>query len=184
MDGLIKIWDRRTKNSVNTLLDRESSTNTQSPCSVISCDWHKREDYILAAANSQDQILIWDIRNSLQPLKRRFAHMGSVTNIKFDTTQPGRLASCGSDATVRIWNTESDGIYLTHEHKIHRKGVHAVDWNVFSPHSITSVGQDQSIIVAPLDSMVQLHEQYQDGVLQVCCRRDVFLKICNFFVRR
>lgn len=37
LDGLLKIWDRRMKESVNTLLDRKEG------CALLCCDWHKRD---------------------------------------------------------------------------------------------------------------------------------------------
>ncbi|KAL0490470.1 peroxin [Acrasis kona] len=170
-DGLCKIWDRRSKTqtSVNTLLDRKQ------PTALKCCDWHKRDDWLLAVGNIYDQVVIWDTRNSLQPLTRRYAHgsksksnKSSVTDIKFDFKQPDRLMTCADDRTVRVWNTKGGTIYLTNEHLVHREKVHAVDWNPHDPDVICSASADGTCVSASLSQITQVNEfQDIDGQLKV-----------------
>lgn len=92
-------------------------------------------------------MVIWDTRNDLQPLKRRFVHRDAVTCVKFDTVKPDRLATCSKDRMVRIFDTK-DGILLTHEHKIHTSGVYSIDWDIHNPNIITSAGHDKTVITS------------------------------------
>jgi WD40 repeat protein len=169
-DGLCKIWDRRSsaKTSVNTLMDR------QSPGALRCCDWHKRDDWLLAVGNANEQVVIWDTRNSLQPLLRRYAHgnakkrskaVHAVGDVRFDSRDVNRFITASEDHTVRVWTTrdpgteaESNGIFLINEHQIHRAGVKSVDWNVFDPDLISSGGADCSIVSCSLRTITQVKE--------------------------
>ncbi|KAG2381671.1 hypothetical protein C9374_006055 [Naegleria lovaniensis] len=138
-DGLVKIWDKRVKNSINTLLDRE-----QGGSPLKCCDWHKQNDWILAVGNDKGQLIIWDTRNDLQPIQRRQAHSASVQCLSFDSSDVSRVMTGSKDQTLRVWSSitnskqQQEGIYLTQEHKIHREYVRTVDWNIHNPNIITS----------------------------------------------
>lgn len=94
--------------------------------------------------------MIWDVRNSLQPIKVQFAHTGVVYDVKYDRNNPDLLASCGKDRIVRIWDTKIN-IELHNEHKMHQGKVNAIDWNIHEPDSITSIGSDQLLITKRID---------------------------------
>lgn len=207
-DGSLKIWDRRMNDysSVNTMADRSSSGDSSSGggggSSGLTClDWHKRDDWLIGVGDRTGQVLLWDTRNSLQPLQRRVAHgsdhhhrsattKSSVNDLRFDTNDCDRLVTCSEDHSLRIWSMSSDskrssqqrqqqqqqpqqqqkqqGIYLTHEHKFHRRAVRAVDWNIHNADSITSGAADHSFINCSLARMVQVTEYEKDGQLIVC----------------
>jgi WD40 repeat protein len=169
-DGLLKIWDRRTadQSSVNTLMDRTD------PAPLSCVDWHKKDDWLIGVGNKKGQVLLWDTRNYLQPLQRRYTHGTAkrpsiVTDIRFDTNNSQRFATCSDDHSVRIWKVsdsqQQQGVYLTQEHKLHRKKVNAIDWNIHNAESITSASSDYSLICCSLSSMVQVTEYEKDGKL-------------------
>jgi WD40 repeat protein len=130
------------------LLDR----NDKSP--ILCSDWHKEnvlnfikyiQDWLIAVGNSNKKISIWDVRNTINPLKTRKAHELSVNKVKFDTNNPNHLMSCSNDNTVRIWDTEN-GILLINEHKYHESKVTSIDWNIFNSNIITSGEKNSSLI--------------------------------------
>ncbi|KAF0985066.1 hypothetical protein FDP41_000105 [Naegleria fowleri] len=165
-DGLVKIWDKRVKNSINTLLDRE-----QGGSPLKCCDWHKQNDWILAVGNDNGQLIIWDTRNDLQPIQRRQAHSASVQCISFDSSDVSRIMTGSKDQTLRVWSSitnskqQQEGIYLTQEHKIHREYVRTVDWNIHNPNIVTSGSMDQSMVAVPLAYMTQVREYEVEGSL-------------------
>jgi peroxin-7 len=148
-DGFLRIWDKRQSRSISSLSDRKDM------CPLKGIDWHKRDDWIISVATSHDKFLIWDVRNSLQPIKLQLAHAGIIYDIKFDTTNPDNIATCGKDRVVRIWDTKS-GIQLLSQHKLHQSKVNAIDWNIHNPNVITSVGYDAKCITSPLTKMSKL----------------------------
>lgn len=177
-DGLLKVWDRRTSDysSVNTMLDRTD------PAALTCLDWHKRDDWLIGVGDRKGQVLLWDTRNSLQPLQRRYAHGSNkanqksanhtVNDLRFDSNDCNRFATCSEDHSLRIWSMSDDaqkqGIYLTNEHKFHRRAGRAVDWNIHNADSITSGGADHSLIDCSLSQMVKVTEYEKDGQLIVC----------------
>lgn len=168
VDGLARLWDRRVgSGSVSTLLDRQA-TGSGEPHALRCCDWHKGHDWMLAVGSEAGQVLVWDVRNTLQPLKRRGAHRGGgVACVKFGTGSGlDGLATCSTrDRTVRVWDTAGDGIYLTHEHRAHRGGVTHVDWDPHRPGVITSCATDGTVMCRPLDGITQVNERYIEGRL-------------------
>lgn len=164
----MKIWDKRVKNSINTLLDRE-----QGGSPLKCCDWHKQNDWILAVGNDNGQLIIWDTRNDLQPIQRRQAHSASVQCISFDSSDVSRIMTGSKDQTLRVWSSitnskqQQEGIYLTQEHKIHREYVRTVDWNIHNPNIVTSGSMDQSMVAVPLAYMTQVREYEVEGSLVV-----------------
>ena len=128
----------------------------------------------MGVGNKNGQVLLWDTRNFLQPIQKRYAHgsktkHAAVNDIRFDTNDVQRFATCSDDSTTRIWQTSTDqqhqGIYLKQEHKIHRKAVNAVDWDIHNVDAITTAGSDQSLICCSLDKIVQVKEHQRDGRL-------------------
>nr|QRZ58750.1 Gsp-co-occurring protein 1 [Malawimonas jakobiformis] len=160
-DGLVKIWDRRSADaSVTTLFDRESGS------AMLCCDWHKSDDWLLAVGSANRHIYIWDTRNPLMPVMRREAHRGAVRSVRFDTTHPSRLLTGAEDGVTRAWSIH-EGIFLTHEHRLHAGAVTAVDWTVHDSALMTSCGSgaDASLVSVPLQAVQQVREVERDGRL-------------------
>lgn len=153
---------------MNTLLDRE-----QGKSAIKCCDWHKQNDWILSVGNEKGQLIIWDTRNDLQPLQRRQAHSESIQSLSCDSSDVSRIMTGSKDQTVRVWSSttnskqQQQGIFLTHEHKIHREHVKTVDWNIHNPHVVTSAGIDQALICTSLHSITQVREYEVEGTLIV-----------------
>eukprot|EP00761_Pharyngomonas_kirbyi_P001026 gb/GECH01001027.1/.p1 GENE.gb/GECH01001027.1/~~gb/GECH01001027.1/.p1 ORF type:complete len:355 (+),score=83.26 gb/GECH01001027.1/:1-1065(+) len=155
-DGLLKIWDRRSDTSVNTLLDRDDG----SP--LLCCDWHKRDDWTIAIGSMSSRISIWDTRNPLQPLRTRIAHRAAVNDLKYDTQDPERMLSASNDRTTRVWDTGRGGMHLTQEERVHRDGVNAVDWNLHDGERITTAGSDGTVVTNMLTGMTQVREEEEE----------------------
>lgn len=138
--------------------------------------------------NTSEQVIIWDTRNSLQPLFRRYAHGSSkkqsktriaVSDVRFDSNDANRFITAGEDHSVRVWSTrdtsaenkrdeDSSGIYLTEEHLIHRQEVNAVDWSIHDPNLIVSVSADNTVVSCSLSQITQVKEyENLEGALVV-----------------
>jgi WD40 repeat protein len=66
----------------------------------------------LAAGGSVKTIALWDVGSPQQPPRILRGHRRAVTGLAF-TSDGKRLASCGADSTVRIWDVEQGLELLT-----------------------------------------------------------------------
>jgi eukaryotic-like serine/threonine-protein kinase len=94
---------------LDVLLDFRNHDNT-----IYSALAYDRQHEKLAAGGTAKEILLWDVRFPHQAPRRLLGHTGSVQGLSF-SSDGKRLASCGADGTVRIWDAEhgSDLLVLT-----------------------------------------------------------------------
>ena len=79
----------------------------------------------LAAGGMAKTIAVWDVRLPYQAPRILRGHTGAVNGLAF-TSDGQRLASCGQDGTVRIWDVEQ-GLRIDHPH-----GLSGRDWRPLS----------------------------------------------------
>ena len=100
-DGTIRIWD--VANRDNPRLVRILSSNQNVP--VTSLAWSP-DGRILATANQQSDILLWDPNTGVNFAELPRNHRGRVGSLAFSPN--GELLASGShDRTIRIWDMET-----------------------------------------------------------------------------
>jgi WD40 repeat protein/serine/threonine protein kinase len=102
LDQTIKLWDAATGQEVITLRGHLDMVY----CVAFSADGHQ-----LASGSVDKTALVWDADPAALARGAEHAtfrgHSGAVTDVAFDPTDAGRVASAGTDGTIRGWDIES-----------------------------------------------------------------------------
>lgn len=93
-DGTLKLW-----NSLNT--QRASATLRAHDAEVLSCDWCKYDQNVIATGGSDGLIRGWDLRNFTQPIFEQKGCEYAVRRIQFSPHNLSVLASVSYDFTTR-----------------------------------------------------------------------------------
>ncbi|HTU21070.1 MAG TPA: protein kinase, partial [Gemmataceae bacterium] len=91
----------------DVLLDFRNHDN-----SIYSALAYDQQGDKLAAGGTATEILLWDMRFPYQAPQRLRGHKDAVKGLSF-SSDGKRLASCGADGTVRIWDAEQGLELLT-----------------------------------------------------------------------
>lgn len=95
------------------------NNNSSLPCTVFGgyvyfplCLALDKEENVLATGCKGFNgvgcgLVLWDVRQSSQPLAELSGHSQDVTSCAFIPTFPGWLATCSKDGTVRVWDTQN-----------------------------------------------------------------------------
>lgn len=95
------MWDCRAPSSSLTLRahDRE----------VLSVDWNKWDDCLLATGGADGEGRIWDLRRPGMPLSILMGHGLAVRRVAWSPHQRSLLASASYDMSVCLWETAAGG---------------------------------------------------------------------------
>ncbi|KAK3849305.1 hypothetical protein Pcinc_043937 [Petrolisthes cinctipes] len=97
-DGALRIWNSRgTSNKVSVSVGVSEGE-------VLTCDWCKYNQNIIATADTHRDIRGWDLRNTTQPIFVLTGHNYPPRRIKFSSFLESQLASVSYDFTTRIWD--------------------------------------------------------------------------------
>lgn len=99
-DGTIRLWDLETRNPLAILPVGDD---------VLALAYSHDARW-LAASRRNGPILLWDLRAGGLP-QRLEGHIGNVHALRF--TPDGRLASAGTDRSIRIWDVQGKRALLT-----------------------------------------------------------------------
>lgn len=138
-DGQLKLW--------NTLGDQRSTLSIKShDGEVLTCDWSKKNQYILATGGSDGIIKGWDIRNFGQPIFELIGCEYAVRRIQFSPFDEFIIASVSYDSTTRLWNynTSDESIEVIQHHSEFNYGL---DWNRLRRNEIGDCGWDSLVHV-------------------------------------
>lgn len=178
----IKLWGFGHTKEVLTL-------NCESPPTSIAFSPH---DNLLASADSESKIRIWDLDHEQETLPPLTDHSGQIFSIAFDPTGQ-LLVSGGEDKIVRLWNLKEKRV----EHKF--VGHQAQIWGIaFSPTGplIASGSYDQTIRLWDIEKKVEVARFAHDrgpvlnvafnsnGVLLASAGRDRTARVWNIKERR
>jgi len=96
-DCTMKIWDARQQYS--------SATVAAHAFEVLSVDWNKYNDALVATASVDKTVRVWDLRNAAAPLLTLAGHGFAVRRVKWSPFAEHVLFSASYDMTVAMWNT-------------------------------------------------------------------------------
>lgn len=138
-DGQLKLW--------NTLGDQRRTTSiTAHDGEVLTCDWSKKNHYVLATGGSDGLIKGWDIRNLGQPIFELIGCEYAVRRIQFSPFDEFIIASVSYDSTTRLWNYNySDESIEVIQH--HSEFNYGLDWNRLRQNEIGDCGWDSLVQV-------------------------------------
>jgi peroxin-7 len=120
-----------------------------SPTEVIALDWSKYREHEVATAGNDTLIRIWDTRAVRYPIKALAGHTLPVRRLRYSPHDPDVIASASYDRSVAFWNAGAvdgpSGPELSRA-RCHREFACGVDFSLFHPGLVASVGWDQSVI--------------------------------------
>lgn len=102
------------------------------PTEILSVDWSKYDDSLLATGACDNTVRLWDIRMFNEPVGILRGHEAAVRRVKFDPHRRDRLASTGYDGHIRLWNLIPNHPPInTQTEKISKEFIYGLDWNLF-----------------------------------------------------
>lgn len=113
---------------------------------ILSIDWSKYDDYVLATAACDNCIRLWDMRMLNKSLVLLTGHTAAVRRVRFDPYKRDRLASSGYDGHLNIWNfTSNYSPRSTLNQSITKEFIYGLDWNLFERDQIAIGSWDRYI---------------------------------------
>ena len=135
-DGLVCIWDVRTKGAFIQLSSRRKSTH------FVSLEWHPNCEHIISSSSADTSIRIWDLRYE-KMIQYYAAHTGSVNATAFHSSG-NYLISASSDETSKIFDLlEGRGLFTL---KAHNGSVNCCAFTPDGQHFATA-GNDKQIMI-------------------------------------
>ncbi|CAI4037429.1 hypothetical protein SMKI_02G3040 [Saccharomyces mikatae IFO 1815] len=139
-----------TEGNTVSLLDlRTKKEKLKSNCrshngGVNSCKFNYRNSLILASADSNGKLNLWDIRNMNDCPLTTMEHGGSVSTLEWSPNFDTVLATAGQeDGLVKLWDTSREENIFTHGG--HMLGVNDISWDAHDPWLMCSVANDNSV---------------------------------------
>lgn len=97
MDQFIYIWDLRE--------GKKPASSLQAIVGASQVKWNRVNRHVLATSHDGD-VRIWDLRKGNTPVEYITAHLSKIHGLDWSRSSGTTLATCSSDATVKLWNTE------------------------------------------------------------------------------
>jgi len=97
MDQFIYIWDLRER--------KKPASSLQAIVGASQVKWNRVNRHVLATSHDGD-VRIWDLRKGNTPVVYVTAHLSKIHGLDWSRSSGTTLATCSSDSTVKLWNTE------------------------------------------------------------------------------
>lgn len=114
---------------------------------MLTCDWNKYDENVLATGSVDTLIKVWDVRNPMSPLETLHGHQYAVRRLRFSPHSESVLASCSYDMSVAVWNLDSDQNPLMRRYADHSEFVVGLDFNLFDEDKLLSCGWDENVFL-------------------------------------
>ncbi|OAY82971.1 WD repeat-containing protein DWA2-like [Ananas comosus] len=95
-DSSLQCWDLRTMKRANTIEHAH----------VRDVDYNPKRQHILATAEDESGIHIWDLRMPKFPLKELPRHMHWTWAVRHNPEYDNLILSAGTDSTVNLWSVK------------------------------------------------------------------------------
>eukprot|EP00163_Fabomonas_tropica_P033726 TRINITY_DN9004_c0_g1_i2.p1 TRINITY_DN9004_c0_g1~~TRINITY_DN9004_c0_g1_i2.p1 ORF type:complete len:1069 (-),score=197.63 TRINITY_DN9004_c0_g1_i2:94-3300(-) len=103
--GLSVVWDLKVKRAVISFSDPK----TKHRCSALAWNPEVATQIIIASNDDESPVLqIWDLRNSLSPIKDLTGHTKGILSASWCPHDPDLFLTCGKDNRTLLW-TPSTG---------------------------------------------------------------------------
>ncbi|XP_023258290.1 peroxisomal targeting signal 2 receptor-like, partial [Seriola lalandi dorsalis] len=157
-DGTLRVWD--LKAAVCRLAIPAHKAE------ILSCDWCKYDQNIVATGSVDCSVCVWDLRNVRQPVNQLQGHTYAIRRVKFSPFSKTVLASCSYDFTVRFWDySRNPSLPDTVEH--HSEFVCGLDFNLHIPNQVVDCSWEGfSLSLSLLETEAQ-RKKVSDEVLNV-----------------
>lgn len=105
IDTTVKVWDLRTP--FNSEANKNGSVLTFSDfdAGALQSRWNPVNEFQIASSHS-NRIVVWDQRKNNVPYAKIYAHQSECNCVRY--LADGRILSCSTDKTVKLWDTESN----------------------------------------------------------------------------
>ncbi|KAF2204432.1 WD40 repeat-like protein [Delitschia confertaspora ATCC 74209] len=157
-DGLIRFWDKRSKDKVMEIQPRFL------PISAIVCN--QGRNFVAAGVENPDDglgdtpVCIWDMRNVQKPqLEFVESHTDTITDLQLHPNLPTLLLSASTDGLINIFDTskpdEEDALYqvINHRSAVHHAGF------LYPGTDIYALGTDETLSFYALQSQEEEKEE-------------------------
>lgn len=126
---------------------------------ILSLDYNKFEENLLATSSVDKSIAIWDLRNLKCKLFSLRGHKDEVTSVKFSKFHSNLLASSSNDRKINIWDLSRIDKPLTEEekkdgppellfvHAGHTQRISDMSWNLNERLMMASCAEDNIVQV-------------------------------------
>jgi len=98
-DGELVIWDTRDHEAGGRIFNKKIYNGE-----IYSVAFSPKNEYVLAAAGSEKDITVWDIRNMTNKLFSLEGHTADVTKLQWSPTEQSLLWSGGADKRIITWD--------------------------------------------------------------------------------
>lgn len=147
-DGTMSIWN--TKQSPRRPCMSILVTNSE----VLSCDWCKFDENIIACGSSDSLINIFDIRLcSKGPFCTLFGHQKAIRRLRFSSHYQSLISSISYDFSTKVWDylavnpSYNHCIPLLMTHYNHCEFVYGLDFSLNHADLIADYGWDSKFCV-------------------------------------
>lgn len=147
-DGTFSIWN--IKHSPNRPCMTIPVTNSE----VLSCDWCKYDDHIIACGSSDCLINIFDLRlASKGPFITLFGHQKAIRRVRFSPHYQSLISSISYDFSTKIWDylavnpTYHQCIPLPVTHYNHNEFVYGLDFSLHQADLLADYGWDKKFCI-------------------------------------
>lgn len=150
--NIVALWDLRTREQV---LQSHMDTHTGG---INACRFHNNQSLLLASADSQGQLNLWDIRKLDANPIRTLNHGSSISTIEWNPAMGTIIATASQDdGIVKLWDVASGEVIFVHAG--HMLGVTDIAWDWHDPWLMCSVANDNSVqIWKPASNIVRPKE--------------------------
>ncbi|KAF2305324.1 hypothetical protein GH714_003688 [Hevea brasiliensis] len=113
---------------------------------ILSCDWNKYDDCLIATASVDKSIRVWDVRSYRAPIAVLNGHGYAVRKVKFSPHHRNLMVSCSYDMTVCMWDfMVEDALVGRYDH--HTEFAVGLDMSVLVEGLLASTGWDELVYV-------------------------------------
>lgn len=158
----VRILEGSTKNNNDSIVMK---INTETPFNTIAFSKHSIN--LFAAAGTDSNIYLYDMRDTSSPLHTMCAHTDAVTSLDFYGQEDGIIVSAGADRRVIVWDlmeigseqVRDDAEDATPEvlmvHAGHKSAINDISINETIPWLIASAEEENTVQIWKCSSKLQ-----------------------------